>query len=385
VDQDPRLDEELQAEEGGAATPPDERLALKPTTGSKVTFLLHTRGRPDFLLRTLSYFDRAAAGTDLRLIVLDGSDDSEWNEIARQLQQVHFRAHIDFCRATPNTPLLDRLLTGVEGIQTPYVAFAANDDFYLPGWLDEAVEVLDGDLEIGTVHGHAIFFALSQYVARAPLERYFIHPRLNPPVGWLEGETAADRIKASTKRKYGPSVVGWYALQRTSQLRPILQHAARVGLPFEYFEYWLVFYQAVLGKTRFLDRIIVARQINPNTFHPSPTLREARRWRAVLRREFLELLKDHQSLCDQAAAAVVDSYLQGVMSEIRWAATSGRIRGLLRQTASLNAFWRAIRPAPFAAELEATAYPDPRLPPIPKIDDDHPAVKLVGRWTENSL
>ena len=343
-----------------------------------IAFLLHTRNRPEFLLRTLDYLDQLNANSSRRVIVLDASDADKWAIIDEAVGRRHFVSQIECRHADPSTPLRVRLAQAFDGLATPYVAFAADDDFYLPDWFAEAIAEFERDGDIGTVHGHVIFFSLPAYEPYGPLQHYFVHPRELPPVSWLEADSAAERIASVTDGSHEPSVPGWYALQRTDHLRTILDHAVRIDLPDAYLEYWLVFYQAVLGKTRLLDRIILARQVNPNGAHRTPRLETARPWLERMRTEFLDLLAFTDSINAEAAEKVVDRYLRGVANDFRRPAAERFPfgHGLLR------AAWRRLTgKPPLPANSRATTYPDRRLPPLPPVGPDHPAIKLISRWT----
>jgi glycosyltransferase domain-containing protein len=311
--------------------------------------------------------------------IADGSNDRAWTEVAGVIDSYSTALNLEVDHSPPELSALDRVALVMQRCQTDYVLPLADDDFYLPDWLTAAIEVLDREPSVGVVHGHAIFFELDDYAARGALRRYFVHPRQIPPVRWLEAETPAERIALTTDGTYAPSVVGWYALQRTEQLRTILDRALELGIPENLMEYWLVFYQAVLTKTRLLDVIAIARQINSNAFHLAPDRTSASVWLPLLRSEFNDLLKEHQSVPDETASEIVNRYLDGVASEIRWSATRGRLHHMVGKLVGFGTFWRKLRPAFSTAEKAHASYPDARLPKLPKLADDDPAVELIRR------
>lgn len=351
-------------------------------TQRSVTILLHTRNRGESLLRTLDHFERELGGGVLRVLVLDASTEPAWAAFAAAFEARRYSFAVELRHADAATPLRDRLIDGAAEVTTPYVMLAADDDFYAFDWLDEAAGLLDRDPTLGTVHGHVLFFDLDSYQAYGRMERIYVHPRRDPPMVWLEQDDAAERLAAlSTGGE--PSVVGWYALQRTDILRAFLDAWRAHDVPQPLIEYLIVFAQA-MHKTRMLDRIILARQGNARVSHAYadvdadpgavPALLAACRdlWRAA-----------HPDGEDGEAA--IQHYLDGPLAVCRKMSGSGprRRAALARTFPRALGLYRRLRagggvPAP---DRDEGAYSDPRLPARPPLREADPLVRTVRSAT----
>lgn len=165
-------------------------------------------------------------------------------------------------RGDPSELLYRRLGRGLDAVTSPYVILAADDDLYFFDWIKRGVALLDADPSFGIVYGHTMRFALDDFVPYASSVRCFVNPIENPPERWLEAGTARQRLVDVSDTASDLATTGWYAMQRTDQLREIIGLALRRGLNNPMFEKFLIFAQAALGKTRRLDEIFLARQMD---------------------------------------------------------------------------------------------------------------------------
>lgn len=348
---------------------------------AKTSILLHTRSRKDSLLRTLDYLDGELAGSKLKTIVLDGSREDEWEEFHGDFLKRTYAMPLEIRHRAWETPLLDRLIEGIEQVDTPYVMFGADDDFYAFDWLEEGVAALEADPDIGTVHGHVLFFELENYQAHGRLKRLYVHPRRDPPAVWLEQDDPLERLRTLTTG-VEPSVVGWYALQRTDQLRAILEAWRKQDMPWQLAEYLLVVGQA-MRKTRMLDRIILARQGNPHANHAHFDVDGHPEGVAALTEACRDLWAQSRPASAESDAAI-RRFLDGPIRICRMMNSAAhRRRHALRERFPLlvDIYRKLLGRGDVQISRGFTAYPDPRLPPIPKIDDSHPLVRKIGEAT----
>jgi len=344
----------------------------------KTTLLFHTRNRPSFLLRALDNFNRSGPRSDIDVVVLDASTEELFHIFQKVLAQRNFDFKVKILRSTPSTPLRARFRDALETIDTPFVVLAADDDIYFFDWMAEAVALLESEPSIGTVYGHVLSFQLEEFVPYGSLTKYYIRTRRNPPVHWLEAPAAADRLLETGDGVNGHVVTGWYALQRTSQLRETVRIATEIDLQSELFEYLLVFCQATMGRTRMLDRIVLARQEDPGRQHPTPDPSAAQLSLEQLMELCADFLVEREGIAQVEAERIVDRFFAGPRRQLHRAHARRHLRRLANKLPFLRTIWTGLMGRPRSpADQSVAAYPDPRLPSIPSIDREHPAVKRV--------
>ena len=344
----------------------------------KTTLLFHTRNRPSFLLRALDNFDRSGPRSDIDVIVLDASTEELSHEFQKGLSQRNFDFKVKVLRSTPSTPFRDRFRDALKTLDTPFVVLAADDDIYFFDWMAEAAEILESEPSIGTVYGHVLSFQLEAFVPYGALTKYYIRTRRNPPVHWLEAPAATDRLLETGDGVNGHVVTGWYALQRTSQLRETVRIATEIDLRSDLFEYLLVFCQATMGRTRMLDRIVLARQEDPGRRHPTPDPSDAQPSLERLMESCAAFLVEREDITQLEADRIVDRFFAGPRRQLQRAHAKRHLRRLADELPFLRTIWTGLMGRPQSpAHQNAASYPDPRLPPIPSIDREHPAIRKV--------
>lgn len=211
----------------------------------QLTIVVPTYNRPDRLLRLLKYYDASACEAQIHVL------DSSSSPGPRQEELEHWLAHgrrIHVKRYPPQTLPLLKMLDGIRGISTPYAVLCADDDFIIPGALEEGVGVLARHREVSVVHGRGVLFGVNggrvQWVA----------PYLQRSVA---DETAAERL-LNHVRRYS---VMFYSVHRTEALRENLQRVCEAGLDWHTWgEIALSALAVIQGKAIALPRLYLVRE-----------------------------------------------------------------------------------------------------------------------------
>jgi glycosyltransferase domain-containing protein len=344
----------------------------------KISLLFHTRNRPHFLLRALDHLQACAPLSEVGVVILDASSEDQFRFLQDQLERRAYGFNLDVMHTEPTTPLHVRFRDALEVVQSPYLVLAADDDLYMFDWLAEGVELLESEASIGTVYGHVLWFELDAFVPYGRLGRFFIHPRRNPPVHWLENPDPIERLLEIGDGRNGHAIIGWYALQRTEQLREFVRLASEIDLRADLVEYLLVFCQVVMGKTRMLDRIILARQLDPRQRHALPRPAASALSLERLKDACTAFLAEREGAPDKEARRVVERFFAGPVFQMRRAHRRRHLRRLADKLPFLRTAWgRLVGRAESPADEKAGVYPDPRLPPIPLIDRSHPVIDRI--------
>lgn len=121
----------------------------KYTELKKVTIVIPTYERQDFILRQLLYWH----GSGVQLLILDGSDASLPESVLNVLNNwgdVRY-LHLPMSIET-------RLQHAISYICTPYTAILSDDEFFLKGTLNRLVTKLDEDAELSGCIGQSVSF-----------------------------------------------------------------------------------------------------------------------------------------------------------------------------------------------------------------------------------
>lgn len=351
---------------------PEEATAPVPGL-EKVTFLLHTSNRPDFLLRTLDHFDRMVGDQDPRLMILDASDDARFGRFQAGLAQRDRVISFQLLRASRSVPLHPRIAEALERVSTPYVVLAADDDLYFFDWLERGVGLLDSDPSFGAVYGHTLWFELEEFAPYGANPIFYTKPVENPPERWLEGQTPKQRLHDVADTRSDLATTGWYALQRTDHLREIVDLGARHGLPDRFFEKFLVLAQAALTKTRRADEVFVARQVAKGPPRPPYSYRELATEFGKLRSACRELLL-RLGFDESSTAETIDYVYRNEIALMKRADAKRPLRQAANALPILRSVWKKLVPNYHAP------YPrDERLPAPPPVDKCRREIEIVER------
>ncbi|MFJ5300323.1 TIGR00180 family glycosyltransferase [Pseudomonas sp. NPDC088368] len=206
-----------------------------------LTMVLMTHERPAFLRRALHYY----GSLPCKILVLDSSAQ------ALDAEDTRF-PHVDY-RHLPEYSywgVQAKLDFGVKQVTTPYMVFAADDDFVVHEALSDSVNFLEAHADYGMCHGYCLMYSSHgnkvHYLRRDKKvqEDY-------------DSEQAQDRIHDYFSQYLPP----FYAVTRTSVIRDWYD-TMPAGTAFEWQEVGHVYYLLARGKARVLPIPYVVREIN---------------------------------------------------------------------------------------------------------------------------
>lgn len=327
----------------------------------RITFIIHTYNRPHFLIRLVRYFDKVAAMRSAHVVIADGSSDADAAPFDEWLaaHPVGFDLTV---RRHPGTTLMERLGLALETIDTPYVILGADDDLYFFDWIETAIAMMDAEADLGVVFGQFMTFRLEEFVPYG-LDVAFDVPKLeNPPIAWLEADSAEDRFTELSRHRLGLSSPGWYALQRTPLLAAIVTCGRRFHLEAMMFEKFMVVAQAASGKTRMLDQLFIARQTDP-ALNRSPFGHKENRGRVEALVECsLAYLAEATGLPTERAKEIIDTVLGPEIALMQKADRKRHLRAVANRFPVLRRLWSGVQRMP-AINMQR----DRRLPATPDV------------------
>ncbi|WP_025111959.1 TIGR00180 family glycosyltransferase [Pseudomonas sp. H1h] len=207
----------------------------------QLTIVLISHERPAFLRRAIRFY----SSLPCRILVLDSS------AVALAGIPAEF-THVDY-QHLPQFGywgIRAKLAYGVEQLQTPYMVFAADDDFLVHDALHEAVAFMDANPDYSLCHGYSLM-----YLTLANSVNYY--RRDKKVCEDYSADQAEDRL-LDYMHQYLPP---FYAVQRTAILRD-WYNAMPQDTIFQWQEVGHTYYMLARGKARILPIPYVVREIN---------------------------------------------------------------------------------------------------------------------------
>ncbi|EJM69777.1 putative glycosyltransferase [Pseudomonas sp. GM50] len=207
----------------------------------RFTVVVISHNRNAFLRRTLQYY----SSYPCTVLVLDSSVEGD-EHMARDFPSVDYRHLPQFTYQG----LQEKLTYGVNQVTTPYMVFAADDDFLLHGALTESVEFLEGNPDYGLCHGYGMM-----YLARATEVNYYRRDkRVQEDYNSQQPE---DRVMQFMDQFLPP----FYAVTRTDLLQQWFS-LLPAGTSFEWQEIGHAFYLLACSRARILPIPYIVREAN---------------------------------------------------------------------------------------------------------------------------
>ncbi|MFJ2384940.1 TIGR00180 family glycosyltransferase [Pseudomonas protegens] len=207
----------------------------------RFTLVVMTHNRKAFLQRTLQYYSTYPCS----ILVLDSSQEAD-ETLAERYPEVDYRHLPQF----GYKGLQDKLTYGVNLVSTPYMAFAADDDFLIHDALNASVEFLEANPDYGLCHGYGMM-----YLARAAETNYY--RRDCRVIEDYASDDPQDRVMSFMGQFLPP----FYAVTRTDLLRQWYNRLPP-EVSFEWQEIGHCFYLLACAKARILPIPYAVREVN---------------------------------------------------------------------------------------------------------------------------
>jgi glycosyltransferase domain-containing protein len=338
---------------------------------------LHTRNRPKFLMRAISYYNEKFR---YPLFILDQSDDNYFEEITSSLSNIKLNFPLEILHHDVAIPMYQRFSDALRKVSSPYVLPMADTSLYYEPWIDESIKYLEGHPSCGTVYGHTISFELDSYAPFGDIKRLSIG-EANPVARWMEHESPIERLG---ELGMGPwTTTGWYAAQRTEILKKIVSEAQAAQLNTDVmFERLITILQPIYGKVVMLDSQYLARQVKPPEYNLElNSYRVNKRELASLTKIATDALSQVCSIEKRQSKLIIRKAFQPELNKLKLNDFRNSIKVYYWKSklTYLNQFIRFFKVSyNKLSQLDPLA-PDPRLPAKPAVS---PAWKeILTRWT----
>ena len=205
------------------------------------TVVIITHNRNAFLRRTLQYYSRYPA----RVMVLDSSAQGD-EGVAIDYPSVDYRHLPQYTYKG----LQEKLTWGVSHVTTPYMVFAADDDFLIHDALTASVEFLQANPDYGLCHGYGMM-----YLTRATEVTYYRRDKR------VQEDYNSPQAETRIMDFMGQFLPPFYAVTRTDLLQQWYRQLPP-GTSFEWQEIGHTFYLLACAKARILPIPFAVREVN---------------------------------------------------------------------------------------------------------------------------
>lgn len=191
----------------------------------RLTVILPVRGRPEYTRRWFAW--ARADALPFPVIVADGSDADDAAAIARVVAEGAAEGrpwiHRPFPPGHPRAGILERGADAAASVDTPYAAFAANDDFTLAAGLAACIAALEARPDAAACGGPAATLALpsDEQVWSAHSRPYGPFPRAP-----ISNASALGRVE----ELFGAFDPAWYDVLPADVMREAFLRMQRAGL-----------------------------------------------------------------------------------------------------------------------------------------------------------
>ncbi len=200
-----------------------------------------SHNRNAFLRRTLQYY----SSYPCTVLVLDSSVEGD-EHMARDFPSVDYRHLPQYTYKG----LQEKLTYGVNQVTTPYMVFAADDDFLLHRALTESVEFLEANPEYGLCHGYGMM-----YLARATEVNYYRRDQR------VQEDYNSQQPEDRVMEFMGQFLPPFYGVTRTDLLQQWYS-LLPASTSFEWQEIGHAFYLLACAKARILPIPYAVREAN---------------------------------------------------------------------------------------------------------------------------
>ncbi|MFW6753337.1 glycosyltransferase family 2 protein [Pseudomonas glycinae] len=207
----------------------------------QLTVVLISHERPAFLRRAVRFY----SALPCRILVLDSSAEA-LPGVAGQFANVEYQHLPQF----GYWGIRAKLAYGVQQLQTPYMVFAADDDFLVHDALHQAVDFMDANPDYSLCHGYSMM-----YLTLANGVSYYRRDKK------VCEDYSADRAQDRLLEYMSQYLPPFYAVQRTEILRDWYDAMPQDTI-FQWQEVGHTYYMLARGKARILPIPYVVREIN---------------------------------------------------------------------------------------------------------------------------
>lgn len=216
-----------------------------------LTLIMPTRDRAELVGRSLEHY--RSSGLEATIVVADGSEEADQTAATAAACEAA-GGGLDVRHIRPGGSFVERVSAALEAADSPFVALVGDDDFFVPGALAEATELLAEEDSLAAVTGRALTLVPQTAEPADPLK----FRTVNWPQEAYLGETPEQRLRA-----YRGATSTFYVVRRRQAAARAFASMAESGFTVEndvvFMEQFDATFILLAGSIAMLDRLLLVR------------------------------------------------------------------------------------------------------------------------------
>lgn len=204
---------------------------------NKLTIVIPTHNRHEYLSRVLDYY----SDIEYTILIADSSKKKYEGKLGENIKYVHFE----------NYSLMDKLNVIIKTINTPYMFFCADDDFWIKENILECISFLDENETYSSVQGRYISFYIDNNFNIDQCPSYLFAKDLE-----INDTSSLKRLEL-LKENYMPL---FYAMHRKSHIQRVFNDCSRFNITHGVLvELIVAYYTIISGSYKTLEILTYCR------------------------------------------------------------------------------------------------------------------------------
>lgn len=213
---------------------------------AQLTLIYPVFQREAYLRRLLAYLDGRFA--DVEILIADDSPAEQMPRRIAIVNEYRDRLRITHHICDRRMTLIEKISHATELVKTPYAAIGADDDYFIPSTVRQAVGYLQEHPDYSVAHGYALTFSVKD-------------GKMDMVVEYPQQQTINCQVPSLRYLKhisdYAPT---WYSVHRAENLRDCWAHAAKLNGDLEFGEILPSCLSLIQGKAKRFDELYLIRQ-----------------------------------------------------------------------------------------------------------------------------
>lgn len=215
----------------------------------KITIVVPTYNRYKYLKRVLQYYNSFEYKLNIFI-----ADSSSQNINDYELSSTLKKDNVNYFKFPEDIRVEKKILEAIKKVNTKYITFCADDDFVIPGGIEESIRFLETNWDYSCAHGIYLVYELE----KGKNGGIRIHWNLAN-----SGESIEfDKPEVRLSQHLDNYTSTFYAVHRTNQLRFLFDETIKLTSDYRFGELIPSALTAILGKIKVLDVLYCCREFS---------------------------------------------------------------------------------------------------------------------------
>ncbi len=228
----------------------------KSVEKSNLGIIVPTINRPDFVIRQLNYY--ASLNSPYTIYYSDSSSPEDAKKIKDKIEKLRDKLNIIYM-VSPAGDSIKSLVQLLSAVQEKYVAYAGDDDYWVPDALNQCVEFLEKNPDYEAATGKSVMFRLENNGVYGKIKVIYDYPKYP-----IEDDTASERLFNYLGPK--PSTIA-AAVARTDHILKYYRDSLEIKDAGIRGEFLISCLMPIAGKYKVIDKLGYVMQLHNIDIH----------------------------------------------------------------------------------------------------------------------